>query len=531
MNLNEENLLNNAKSWPFVEAKILIDRLKKNKKFDKINNSNPVLFETGYGPSGLPHIGTFGEVARTSMVQNAFSKLTGKSTKLICFSDDMDGLRKVPDNVPNKRMLESHLNKPLTKVPDPFGKFESFGLYNNHKLKIFLDKFSFDYDFISSTECYISGKFNDALILILKNHEKIKSIILPTLGTERQKTYSPFLPICKNTGKVLQASVLATDEKNNSIIYKCPLTQKEIETSILGGACKLQWKCDWAMRWYALGVDYEMAGKDLQESVILSSKILNILGGIKPSGFSYELFLDSNGEKISKSKGNGLSIEEWLSYGTEESLSLFMYNNPKRAKKLFFDIIPKTIDEYFSYQRNFNLNDKNKYDSPLWHVHKGQVPSDIFPVSFNLLLNLSSVCHAESSKVLWQYLSKYLPNLKMGLNKKFDKLVNLSLKYYKDRILPFKKYRIPIQAEKNNIKKLIDLLQKTNESVSSEDIQSIVFQVGKEANYNNLKDWFSCLYETSLGQKNGPRMGSFIKLYGVTNSIKLFEDVINEKFK
>ena len=274
-----------------------------------------------------------------------------------------------------------------------------------------------------------------------------------------------------------------------------------------------------------------MAGKDLQESVILSSKILKILGGIKPSGFSYELFLDSNGEKISKSKGNGLSIEEWLRYGTNESLSLFMYNNPKRAKKLFFDIIPKTIDEYFSYQRNFNLNDKNKYDSPLWHVHKGQVPSDIFPVSFNLLLNLSSVCHAESSKVLWQYLSKYLPNLKMGLNKKFDELVNLSLKYYKDRILPYKKYRIPIQAEKNNIKKLIDFLQKTSESVSSEDIQSIVFQVGKEANYNNLKDWFSCLYETSLGQKNGPRMGSFIKLYGITNSIKLFENVINEKFK
>ena len=531
MNSNEQNILEDVKSWPFIEAKNLIDRLKKIGKFDNINSLNPVLFETGYGPSGLPHIGTFGEVARTSMVQFAFSKLTGKETKLICFSDDMDGLRKVPDNVPNKKMLEAHIDKPLTKVPDPFEKFESFGLHNNNKLKNFLDRFGFEYNFISATDCYTSGKFDDALTLILKNHAKIKNVILPTLGIERQKTYSPFLPICKNTGKVLQANVISTDEKNNSITYKCPLTNKEIETSILKGACKLQWKCDWAMRWYALGVDYEMAGKDLQESVILSSKILNILGGTKPSGFSYELFLDAKGEKISKSKGNGLSIEEWLNYGTEESLSLFMYNNPKRAKKLFFGVIPKTIDEYFTHQKNFYINDDIKYNSPVWHVHKGKVPSDIFPVSFNLLLNLSSVCHAETSEVLWKYLSKYVPGLKKGLNKKFDELVNLSLKYYKDRILPYKKYRTPIEAEKNYIKKLINLLQMENEDISPEDIQSIVFKVGKEANYQNLKDWFSCLYETSLGQRSGPRIGSFIKLYGIENSIKLFEDVIKEKFK
>ena len=531
MDSTVRNTLNDTKSWPFAEAKALIFRLKSIDKFDKIDETNPVIFETGYGPSGLPHIGTFGEVARTSMVQHAFSELTGKQTKLICFSDDMDGLRKVPENVPNKDMLNSNLEKPLTKVPDPFKKFDSFGSHNNNKLKEFLNKFGFEYQFISSTECYKSGKFNAALKLILKNYDKIKDIILPTLGNERQRTYSPFLPICKNTDKVLQAKVTSIDTNNNTIIYECPLTNREIETSILNGACKLQWKCDWAMRWYALGVDYEMAGKDLHESVILSSKILDILGGAKPSGFSYELFLDAKGEKISKSKGNGLSIEEWLYYGTKESLSLFMYSNPKRAKKLFFDVIPKTIDDYFSFLKNFKDDKVNKYDNPIWHIHYKNIPTEIFPVSFNLLLNLSSVCHAENTHVLWKYISKYIPSLKEGSNKNFDELVNLSLNYYNDRILPLKKYRLPNKDEKKNIIKLIYYLRNMEENASVEEIQSTVFRVGKEANYDNLKDWFSCLYETSLGQRNGPRMGSFIKLYGISNSINLLENVVNEKFK
>ena len=368
MNFIDEKISNNLKSWPFLEAKVLIERLKKNKKFDLINDDNPVLFETGYGPSGLPHIGTFGEVARTTMVQNAFFNLTGKATKLICFSDDMDGFRKVPENVPNQTMLSEHLEKPLTDVPDPFEKFESFGSYNNNKLKEFLDKFGFDYQFVSSTQCYKSGQFNDALSKILLNYDKIKNVIMPTLGEERKKTYSPFLPICSYTGKVLQANVIAIDATNNSITYVSPISNKEEKVSILNGNCKLQWKCDWAMRWYALGVDYEMAGKDLSESVILSSKILNILGGSQPAGFSYELFLDGNGQKISKSKGNGLSIEEWLAYGTEESLSLFMFNNPKRAKKLFFDVIPKTIDEYYSFLSKYNSNTECEYDNPVWHL-------------------------------------------------------------------------------------------------------------------------------------------------------------------
>ena len=527
MTLIDRKISNDLKSWPFLEAKALVDRLKKNNKFDQINDDNPVLFETGYGPSGLPHIGTFGEVARTTMVQNAFNHLTGKATKLICFSDDMDGFRKVPENVPNQSMLSEHLDKPLTDVPDPFEKFDSFGSYNNNKLKEFLDKFGFDYQFISSTECYKSGKFNNALIKILLNYEEIKNVIIPTLGEERRKTYSPFLPICSYTGKVLQANVIDVDVTNNSIIYSSPITNKEENVSILNGNCKLQWKCDWAMRWHALGVDYEMAGKDLSESVILSTKILNILGGSKPTGFSYELFLDGNGEKISKSKGNGLSIEEWLSYGTEESLSLFMFNNPKRAKKLFFDVIPKTIDEYFSFLSKYNSNSQCEYDNPVWHIHESKPPEDVFPVSFNLLLNLSSVCNANNSDDLWSYITNYTPELKKGLNKKFDKLVDLSINYYKKRVLPFKNFRLPNEFEIQSIKSLLTSLKILDNETSSEDIQSIVFKVGKESGYENLREWFSCLYETALGQSSGPRMGGFIKLYGINKSIKLLEDVIN----
>ena len=340
-------LAEKSNSWAFVEARNLRDRLNKLGSSAGLDGENPVLFETGYGPSGLPHIGTFGEVARTNIVRHAFHILTGRNTKLICFSDDMDGFRKVPENVPNQDLLQNYLDQPLTNVPDPFEKYDSFGSHNNAKLKEFLNQFGFEYEFISATDCYKSGKFDNALKEILLHYESIKNIILPTLGEERKKTYSPFLPICPNSGKVLQVNIESINKENNTVSYLDDNTKELVTVSILGGSCKLQWKCDWAMRWFSLGVDYEMAGKDLSESVILSSRILKVLGKSPPSGFSYELFLDSNGEKISKSKGNGLSIEEWLRYGTPESLSLFMYTNPKRAKKLYFDIIPKTTDEYF----------------------------------------------------------------------------------------------------------------------------------------------------------------------------------------
>ena len=522
-----KTLAESTNAWPFVEARNLRQRLTNSDLMLK----KPILFETGYGPSGLPHIGTFGEVARTAMVQSAFEILTGMETKLICFSDDMDGFRKVPDNVPNQDMLKKHLELPLTKVPDPFEKYESFGAHNNQKLIEFLKKFDFKFEFISSTECYKSGKFDNALKKILQHYQTIKNIILPTLGSERQETYSPFLPICSITGKVLQAHVTSLNVNENTITYLCPETKASKTISILGGACKLQWKCDWAMRWFALGVDYEMSGKDLSESVILSSKILKVLGGKPPSGFSYELFLDGKGEKISKSKGNGLSIEEWLKYGTQESLSLFMYSNPKRAKRLFFDVIPKSIDEYFVNIKNLaDQENSKKLDNPAWYIHPKNQPIEYFPVSFNLLLNLASVCHAKNTSVLWKYISNYVPNLKEGLNRKFDELVDLSINYYNERILPYKKYRKPSENEKVGIMKLINLLKDLNQEANAEEIQTIVFSVGKEMKYDNLRDWFSALYETVLGQSSGPRMGGFIKLYGIDSTISLLNDVLNGKF-
>ncbi len=530
-NLQNREIAEKNNSWPFLEAKALRDKIDKSNSLSGMINEKPVIFETGYGPSGLPHIGTFGEVARTAMVQNAFQILTERKTKLICFSDDMDGFRKVPENVPNQEMLKRYIDYPLTQVPDPFQKYNSFGEHNNAKLIDFLKAFDFKFEFISSTECYKSGKFDNALKEVIKNYDKIKNIILPTLGKERQSTYSPFLPICPKTGKVLQVNIVSINEEDSCISYICPDDKKLKTVSILGGGCKLQWKCDWAMRWLALGVDYEMSGKDLSESVILSSKILRILGGVPPTGFSYELFLDKNGEKISKSKGNGLSIEEWLRYGTQESLSLFMYSNPKRAKKLFFEVIPKTIDEYFSHIKNFyDNNGQQKMDNPIWHIHQEKTPIEYFPVSFNLLLNLASVCHAKNTNILWEYITNYVPNLKKGQNVKFDELVDLSLNYYNERIYPFKKYRIPNEIEKLGIKKLINLLSSLKEETSADEIQTLVFSVGKELKFNNLKDWFAGLYETVLGQSNGPKMGGFIKLFGIKETISLLNEVLEEKF-
>lgn len=520
-----EELLNNAKSWPFAEARLLVSR------FEKMNlqpsADRPVLFETGYGPSGLPHIGTFGEVVRTSMVRHAFETLTGLPTRLICFSDDMDGLRKVPDNIPNQDLIAQHLGKALTDVPDPFGTHDSFGAHNNARLQGFLDGFGFEYDFFSATACYQSGLFDDALLNILKNYQAVTNVVLPTLGEERRATYSPFMPVCPETREVLQAEIISQDTDNGMIEYRDPRDGSIKETSVTGGACKLQWKCDWAMRWYALGVDYEMSGKDLSESVKLSSKITRIMGGTPPEGISYELFLDQNGEKISKSKGNGLSVEEWLTYGTEEALSLFMYNQPKRAKRLFFDVVPKMVDEYFSHLEKYaDAEDGAKIDNPVWHIHQGNVPQDTVPVGFSLLLNLAGVCQAETSEVIWGYLEQYIPGVTAESHPQLARLVDYAVVYYRDRVHPFKTYRAPTEEEVNSLKALDHALAALNSSAPAEDIQSAVFSIGKEAGYEPLRDWFSCLYQVLLGQNEGPRMGSFIKLYGLDETRQLIDKAI-----
>ena len=524
----DDNIMS-CNTWPFQEARKLAERVK-GYALDK-----PIIFETGYGPSGLPHIGTFCEVFRTTLVRQAFNILTNRPTRLICFSDDMDGLRKVPENIPNKNMMLDYIGQPLTKVPDPFETYSSFGAHNNARLQNFLDNFHFDYEFYSSTECYKSGLFDDALLNILKKHEDIKNIVLPTLGEERRKTYSPFLPICQRTGKVLEVSIVETDFEKGNVSYIDPETNNKETVSVTGGACKLQWKCDWAMRWSALEVDYEMAGKDLIDSVSLSGKIIKKIGSTPPEGFNYELFLDEKGEKISKSRGNGLTIEEWLKYGPKESLSYFMYGHPKRAKRLFFDVIPKSVDEYISHLNNFNGQTiEEKIINPALYVHdinQVSVPQDKTPLSFSLLLNLASVCHADEPQIMWGYIKKYSPETTLENNIFLSKLVNFAVVYYNDMVKPNKRYRRPNNIESKALLDLINRLNVLASDAKSEEIQKEIYTVGKENEFENLRDWFKALYEILLGQSDGPRMGSFISLYGISESIILIKEALEGKLK
>ena len=512
---------NDYKSWPFNEAKKLIKRIEKTFKKEKI------IFETGYGPSGLPHIGTFGEVLRTNMVRFCFEKLTGLETDLIAFSDDMDGFRKVPENVPNQELLKKNLHKPLTQVPDPFKKFSSFGEYNNEMLKDFLDKFKFEYSFKSSSVLYKSGFFNPTLQIILENYQGIMDIILPTLGKERQKTYSPFLPICPDTGKVLEIPVLEILKEKSKIIFDN--NGKKLEVSILDGNCKLQWKVDWAMRWYALDIDFEMYGKDLIESAILSSRIIKLIGKTNPSGFAYELFLDEKGEKISKSKGNGITIDQWLEYASPESLSLYMYQNPKRAKKLYKEIVPKTVDEYLELiEKAKNQNELQLLMNPVWHVHNGLIPKEDTIMSFSMLLNLVETSNADSKELLWKFVKKYKKNLLEKEHPIFDNLIGYAIKYFNDVIKLQKKYKRPDASEKLALEALVKSLDSCNDKMLPEDIQTLIYSTGKENGYaENLRDWFKLIYEVVFGDENGPRMGFFISFFGVNET----KELIKEKIK
>ncbi len=509
-------------AWPFVEAKKILRERKKN-----IEQKGKIILQTGYGPSGLPHIGTFGEVARTSMMVNALNKLTDLPKEIITFSDDMDGLRKVPENIPNKNLLENNLHKPLTVVPDPFKKFNSFGEHNNEMLKNFLNSFNFKYTFKSSTDLYKSGFFNETLKLILEKYENIMNIIIPTLGKERQKTYSPFLPICPDTGIVLEIPVSEINLKNSKIIFDN--FGKKLEKSILDGNCKLQWKVDWAMRWYALDVDFEMYGKDLIESAILSSKIIKVLGKTNPSGFAYELFLDEKGEKISKSKGNGITIDEWLEYASPESLSLFMYQNPKRAKKLYREIVPKAVDEYLDcIEKGKSQNELQMLLNPVWHVHNGLIPKENIIMTFSMLLNLVETSNANSKELLWKFVKKYKPNIIEKNYPIFDNLIEYAIKYFNDVIKKNKKYKKPNLEEKRALEALVNILENCNDDMQPEEIQTEIYTVGKENGYkDNLRDWFRLIYEVVFGDENGPRMGFFISFFGVKETQQLIKDKIN----
>ncbi len=527
-------LAEQSHAWPFEEARKIVARLQRKPK-------DEVIFETGYGPSGLPHIGTFGEVARTSMVRHAFRVLTDDKikTRLIAFSDDMDALRKVPDNIPNKEMVAQHLGKPLTKVPDPFGTHASFAAHNNARLRAFLDQFGFDYEFMSATDCYTSGRFDAALMKVLARFDQVMAIMLPSLREERSQTYSPFLPISPRTGIVLQVPVVAHDTQAGTITYEDPDSGERVTTLVTGGRCKLQWKPDWAMRWLALGVDYEMAGKDLIDSVKLSSEICRALGESPPEGFNYELFLDENGQKISKSKGNGLTIEEWLRYASPESLSLFMYREPKAAKRLYFDVIPRHVDEYQQYLEAYaRQSPKERLANPVWHIHAGAPPKADNPVTFAMLLSLVTASNAENAETLWGFISRYRPGVTQQTHPQLAALVDYAIHYFRDFVAPAKKFREPGASERAALIDLRDALSQLPADATAEVIQNVVYEVGRRAPFLDEKkkakdgkpgvtlDWFNMLYQVLLGQEKGPRFGSFVAAYGIQNTIDMIDGAL-----
>ncbi len=511
-----------SKAWPYEEARKLLKRWPDGKP-----GGEPILFETGYGPSGLPHIGTFNEVLRTTMVRHAYTELSGgAATRLIAFSDDMDGLRKVPDNIPNGAMLAEHLGKPLTRIPDPFGTHDSFAAHNNARLRTFLDQFGFDYEFVSSTEYYQSGRFDDAIRDVLRHWDAILGVMLPTLGEERRQTYSPVLPISPTSGRVLQVPVSVIDADAGLIAF-ADEDGNRIEQSALSGLAKLQWKVDWAMRWVALGVDYEMAGKDLIDSVTQSSKIARILGSRPPEGFNYEMFLDEKGEKISKSKGNGLTLEQWLSYGSEESLAFYIYREPRKAKSLHLGVIPRAVDEYYQFRANYAGQPiEQKLGNPVHHIHGGKVPDAALPLTYGLLLNLASLPGVGDKETAWRFVQRYAPDTSPESHPELDNLIGLAVTYARDFVAPTLKRRAPAGHEIDALRDLDAELARLAPATPGDAIQNIVFEVGKRHPFESLRHWFQALYETLLGSAQGPRMGSFIALYGIDNSRRLIAEAL-----
>ncbi len=520
-----------ARAWPFEEARKLVARLEKRRAAgEKVDE---IIFETGYGPSGLPHIGTFGEVARTTWVRNAFKSMSDVKTRLIAVSDDMDGLRKVPDNLPQPQMLAANLGRPLTSVPDPFGTHASFGDHMNARLRAFLDNFGFDYEFRSATEVYKSGAYDAALLRILGRYDDVMKVMLPTLGEERQQTYSPFLPVSPRSGKVLLAKVVAHDAARGTITY-IEEDGGEMTVPVTGGHCKLQWKPDMGMRWAALGVDYEMYGKEHLPSAPLYNAICKIAGGRPPEQFMFELFLDETGQKISKSKGNGLTIDEWLTYAPSESLALYMFQKPRVAKRLYFDVIPKAVDDYISLLEGYHANETSeaeRIENPVWHIHAGNPPAERYAVSFALLLTLVTASNAHNREVLWGFIRAYAPHASPKDNPGLDRLVDFALRYYQDFVKPTKKYRAPTDKERAAFADLADRFEKIGAERDAETVQNVVYEIGKAHGFEPLRDWFKALYEILFGQSAGPRFGSFAALFGPKETADLIRRALAGEFE
>ncbi len=511
-----------SKAWPYEEARKLLARYP-----DGTPAKGHVLFETGYGPSGLPHIGTFQEVARTTMVRRAFAEISDMPTRLVCFSDDMDGMRKVPPNLPHSDMLHAHLDQPLCRVPDPFGTHDSFAAHNNAMLRRFLDDFGFDYEFVAASDCYASGRFDATMAAVLHRYDAIMAVMLPTLGEERRRTYSPVFPIHPTSGKVLQVPIAVLDADAGLIAYDDPETGTRREQCIFGGQAKLQWKVDWAQRWVALGVDYEMAGKDLTDSVTLGAKIARVLGAKPPESFIYEMFLDEDGGKISKSKGNGLTIDEWLHYAPLESLAFYLYREPKKARQLSFSVIPKAIDEYHQFLAAYPGQElKERLGNPVHHVHGGKVPPARMPISFALLMNLVAVAQTDDKQLLWGFVRRHVPEASPATHPELDALIGFALVYFRDFVAGSLRRRAPNAREATALRDLDARLAALPEDATGEAIQFEVYEVGKAAGFEPLREWFKALYETLLGSSQGPRMGSFIALYGIANSRRLIAEAI-----
>ncbi|MDR5655260.1 lysine--tRNA ligase [Ruixingdingia sedimenti] len=510
-----------SKAWPFEEARRILKRYEKAPP-----EKGHVLFETGYGPSGLPHIGTFGEVARTTMIRRAFEVISDIPTRLICFSDDLDGMRKVPDNVPNQAMLHENLQRPLTSVPDPFGQYESFGHHNNAMLRRFLDTFGFEYEFYSATEFYKSGRFDTVLLRAAERYDAIMEVMLASLREERQQSYSCFLPIHPETGRVLYVPMKEVNAKDGTITFDDD-TGREWTLPVTGGQVKLQWKPDFGARWAALDVDFEMYGKDHSTNTPIYDRICEILGGRKPEHFTYELFLDDQGQKISKSKGNGLTIDEWLTYAATESLSYFMYQKPKTAKRMHFDVIPKAVDEYHQQLRAYpGQTLENQLANPVWHIHGGNPPASDMVVPFGMLLNLASVAGATDAKGLWGFIKRYAPEASPGTHPQLDKAAGFAVRYFTDFVAPKRQFRAPTDQERAAMEDLLARLRVWEGTNDAEALQSLCFAVGRDHGFENLRDWFKALYEVLLGASEGPRFGGFIALYGVKETEALIEGAL-----
>jgi lysyl-tRNA synthetase class 1 len=546
-------LAREARAWPFEQARAVLARILRlrldtdadrdlaatlfaaGKAEDAVATypalGRPVIFQCGYGASGLQHLGTFGEVARPTMVRNAFRALTDDAvpTRLLVVSDDMDGFRKIPDNVPNREMLEEDRDKPVTRVRDPFGEHESFGAHNNARLRAFLDGFGFDYEFLSATDCYTSGRYDAVLLKVLERFDAVQAIMLPSLGEERRATYSPFLPISPKSGRVLQAPTLERHLDRGTIVF-ADEDGTLTEVPVTGGHVKLQWRPDWAARWTALEVDYEMSGKDLIDSIRISSRVCKVLGGEPPETFIFELFMDENNQKISKSKGNGLTMEEWLRYGAPESLAYYMFQSPKSAKRLYFDVIPKATDEYLQQLDAYNRppadgkNAANPLDNPVWSLHGGQPPAKGSPVSFSLLLNLVSAANASDKAILWGFLSRYMPGATPASELLLDRLCDFAINYYEDFVRPNKRFRAPDDRERAAMADLAARFRAMPAGCQdAELIQNEVYAAGKDAGFEPLRGWFTALYEVLLGQSQGPRFGSFAAIFGLDRTIALID--------